>query len=196
MAQHKKPAVRDAILEGAFRLFSQRGYAATTLSAIARSAGISSGNVYIYFDSKLEILYAIYDPWLRVRIGALEDRLATLRTPRTRLRAMLVALWRDIPAEENGFLNNIMQAISASDPAQGYRSTLVQWLEDRITAMLLENLSIARRRELRRVRIAHVLIMAFDGFAIHRHLHPREIPVDDATIDAMVAMLIGADEPS
>ncbi|MET0207993.1 MAG: TetR/AcrR family transcriptional regulator, partial [Burkholderiaceae bacterium] len=62
MAQHKKTEVREAILEGAFELFSTQGYAATTLSQIAKSAGVSSGNIYIYFESKLDILYAIYDP--------------------------------------------------------------------------------------------------------------------------------------
>jgi AcrR family transcriptional regulator len=59
MVQQKKPLVREAILEGAFRLFSKHGYAATTLAAIAKSADVSPGNVYIYFGSKLEILYAI-----------------------------------------------------------------------------------------------------------------------------------------
>jgi AcrR family transcriptional regulator len=137
MVQQKKALVREAILEGAFRLFSKHGYAATTLAAIAKSADVSPGIVYIYFGSKLEILYAIYDPWLRARIRVLEEELSAIRSPRGRLKRLLVALWRDIPAEENGFLNNIMQAISATDPSEGYRSTLVQWLEGRIAKLLI-----------------------------------------------------------
>ena len=191
MAQHKKSEVRAAILAGAFRLFSTHGYAATTLAAIAKSAKVSPGNVYIYFGSKLEILYAIYDPWLRARIEKLEAELAAIRSPRNRVRRLLVALWREIPAEENGFLNNIMQAISVTDPNEGYRSTLVQWLEDRVAELILDGLPAARQRRLRKSRIAHVLIMAFDGFAIHRHLHPDESPIDDTTINAVAAMLIG-----
>jgi len=70
MVQRKKPEVREAILAAAFRLFARRGYAATMVADIAREAGVSPGNVYIYFRSKLEILYAIYDPWLRARIEA------------------------------------------------------------------------------------------------------------------------------
>jgi AcrR family transcriptional regulator len=191
MAQHKKSEVRAAILNGAFSLFSTHGYAATTLATIAKSAKVSPGNVYIYFGSKLEILYAIYDPWLRARIEKLELELASIRSPRNRVRRLLAALWRDIPAEENGFLNNIMQAISVTDPNEGYRSTLVQWLEDRIAELIFEALPGPRRRSLRKARIAHVLIMAFDGFAIHRHLHPKEVPIDDATINAVAAMLVG-----
>jgi len=191
MVQHKKAAVREAILEGAFRLFSRNGYAATTLAAIAKSADVSQGNVYIYFGSKLEILYAIYDPWLRARIDRLEGELNAIRSPRNRLKRLLEALWRDIPAEENGFLNNIMQAITLTDPEDGYRSTLVQWLEQRIEGIVMQALPVARRRRLRRARIAHVIIMAFDGFAIHRHLHPDENPIGDATLAAVASMLLG-----
>ena len=191
MAQRKKPEVHEAILEGAFRLFSEHGYAATTLADIARAANVSPGNIYIYFSSKLEILYAIYDPWLRNRIHLLEAELATIRSPRGRIRRLLCALWRDIPAEENGFLNNIMQAISSVDARQGYRSTLVLWLEERVGSLVLDALPPERRSRLRRARLAHILIMAFDGFAIHRHLHPQENPIDDATINAFVTMLIG-----
>jgi AcrR family transcriptional regulator len=191
MVQHKKPEVRDAILDGAFRLFSRHGYAATTLAAIAKSAKVSPGNVYIYFGSKLEILFAIYDPWLRARIERLEQELAPIRNPRKRLKYLLGALWRDIPAEENGFLNNIMQAVTVTDPSEGYRSTLVQWLEERVAALVIETLPPDRRARWRKARLAHVLIMAFDGFAIYRHLHPDKTPIDDATINAVAAMLSG-----
>ena len=191
MVQRKKPEVRDAILGAAFRLFAARGYAATMIADIAREAGVSPGNVYIYFRSKLEILYAIYDPWLRARIDVLERQLAAVRSPRMRLRRLLTALWRDIPAEENGFLNNIMQAISASGPREGYRSTLVRWLERRITGMIHDALPAARRARIAKTRLAHVLVMAFDGFAIDYHLHPRRPGIDDRTIDVVTEMLLG-----
>jgi AcrR family transcriptional regulator len=191
MAQHKKPEVRDAILQAAFQLFSRRGYAATMVADIAHAAGVSPGNVYIYFASKLEILYTIYDPWLRKRLEALDQELAAIASPRLRLQRLLGALWRDIPAEENGFLNNIMQAISSTDRSEGYRSTLVRWLEKRVSGMIADALPPARREELKRARIAHVLIMAFDGFAIDRHLHPKARALDETTIDVLAAMLLG-----
>ena len=190
MVQRKKPEVREAILAAAFRLFARRGYAATMVADIAREAGVSPGNVYIYFRSKLEILYAIYDPWLRARIEALGRELAALPSPRARLRRLLVALWREIPAEENGFLNNIMQAISSAGPAEGYRSTLVRWLEKRLTGMIEGALPPSRRARIADVRLAHVLVMAFDGCAIDYHLH-RRVRVDDRTIDFITDMLLG-----
>ena len=191
MVQRKKPEVRDAILAAAFRLFSRRGYADTMVADIAHEAGVSPGNVYIYFRSKLDILYTIYDPWLRKRIEKLEAEVAAQRSPRLCLRRLLAALWREIPAEENGFLNNIMQAISATNPSEGYRSTLVRWLEKRVGQMVADALPASRRSLVENTRVVHVLIMAFDGFAIDRHLHPRRSALDDVTIEAVADMLLG-----
>jgi len=58
--QFKKPEIREAILASAFELFSSVGYATTTVPRIAERAGVSSTNLYRYFESKLAILYAIY----------------------------------------------------------------------------------------------------------------------------------------
>jgi AcrR family transcriptional regulator len=196
MVQRKKPEVREAILAAGFKLFSRRGYAATMVADIAEEAGVSPGNVYIYFRSKLEILYTIYDPWLRSRLESLEQELVSIRSPRARLRRLLGALWRDIPAEKNGFLNNIMQAISSTDRSEGYRSTLVRWLEKRVGGMIADALPAGRRTRLHEARIAHVLIMAFDGFAIDRHLHPRSAGIDDFTLDVVAGMLLGEDAPA
>ena len=62
MAQTKKEDVRAGIVASARQEFEQRGYAASTIRSIAQRAGMSPSNVYVYFDSKLDILFAIYDP--------------------------------------------------------------------------------------------------------------------------------------
>ncbi len=134
MGQVKKPEVREAILKSASRLFARKGYARTTLSEIAADVGVSTANLYVYFRSKLEILYAIYEPWMRERLWALEVRMAGLRSPRDKLRLLLTTLWREIPAEKHGFVNNIMQAISSATPRDRYRPTLLKWMEEHLDA--------------------------------------------------------------
>ena len=190
MGQVKKREVREAILAAALRSFSKNGYARTTLAEIAHSANISTANLYVYFRSKLEILYAIYDPWLRDRFAELEIRLSRVKTPRAKLRMLLKTLWRDLPAEKNGFVNNIMQAISSATPGDRYRPTLLKWMEEHLDRMLQSALPPARRRRFVGVRLAHLLVMAFDGFIIYHHIEPGE-PLDRATLDAVCSMLLG-----
>ena len=50
--KQKKQLIADAALE----LFSQNGYHATSMSQVAKKAGVSKGLAYNYFESKKEIL--------------------------------------------------------------------------------------------------------------------------------------------
>ncbi len=191
MAQVKKTAVRDAILGSAFRQFSRRGYEGTTLSQIAEGAGVSTANVYVYFASKLEVLYAIYDPWLRERLTSLAAQLERVRDPKRRLRKLLEALWRDIPAERNGFANNVMQAASTASPEEGYNPTLLKWVEENVADMICSALPPGRCGALGAAQIAHIVMMAFDGFVISYHLRPGK-HCSRGTIELMCQLLVGA----
>lgn len=190
MAQVKKPAVRDAILKSAFRLFTRRGYEGTTLSQIAAGAGVSTANVYVYFTSKLDVLYAIYDPWLRERLTRLGGRLERVPDRRRRLRMLLAAIWREIPAERNGFANNVMQAASTSTRDEGYNPALLHWVEEKLAAMIRDALPPGRRDALGSVGFAHILMMAFDGFVINYHLRPGK-HCSAETIGLMCRLLLG-----
>jgi hypothetical protein len=56
--------------------------------------------------------------------------------------------------------------------------------------MLADALPLARRRALGRARLAHLLVMAFDGFIIYHHINARQ-PLDDTTVEAVCNMLLG-----
>jgi AcrR family transcriptional regulator len=190
MGQFKKPEVRAAILDSATRLFSRKGYTGTTLAEIASGAGISTANLYVYFRSKLEILYAIYDPWMRERLARLEKKMGTLKEPRDKIRLLLRTMWRDLPAEKNGFVNNIMQAISSATPRDRYKPNTLQWTEEQLERMLRDALPPARRKTLARTRLALLLVMAYDGFIIYHHVVPKT-PLNDETLEAVCSMFLG-----
>ena len=190
MGQVKKAHVRDAILVSAKTLFAEHGYYNTSLPRIAAGAGVSTANVYVYFRSKIEILYEIYDPWLRARVDRLADELTRIPSPFGRLRHVLGTFWRDIPAEEGGFGNNIIQAISTFRHGEGYRPTLLHWMEQHLQGLVLACLPPARRRALAGIELGHFLVMAFDGYIVYHHLDPKR-PLDDATLDAVCRMLYG-----
>lgn len=47
------------ILDGASRLFAANGLKRTTIEQIADEAGIGKGTIYLYFESKIEIMIAV-----------------------------------------------------------------------------------------------------------------------------------------
>ncbi|MGV3634541.1 MAG: TetR/AcrR family transcriptional regulator [Pseudorhodoplanes sp.] len=190
MAQVKKPELRQAILKASFSLFSKSGYHNTTIAQIAKQARLSTANVYIYFPSKLHILYALYEPWLSARLDDMEAALEHLKSPRSRVRYILRTLWRDLPAQDNAFANNFIQAIATADPGMGYRPELLYATRQRVAGMLLDALSEDRNSRATATRIANVVMMAFDGYVIGRHLQRRG-DCDDRTLNLFVDLLTG-----
>ena len=195
MGQFKKTEVYDAILRSAKDLFSERGYFHTSLPLIAAGAGISTANVYVYFKSKVEILYEIYDPWLRARLAQLAAEAQDIDDPLERLKHLLRSFWRDIPREEGGFANNIIQAISGLGNEQGYRPTLLRWMKAKIQALVLDCLPPERRAMFEGTQLGHFMVMAFDGFIVYHHLEPRR-PLDERTLDALCRTLLGLPGPA
>jgi AcrR family transcriptional regulator len=188
VAQVKKAAVREAIINSAFKLFSAKGYSNATLSEIAAGADVSPANVYVYFKSKLDVLFAIYDPWLRDRLTGLEAELAGIPDPGERLRHIFTTLWRGVPAESNGFANNIIQALSTSTPEEGYEPKLLRWSVQRLGAMIGACLTAAQRERIDVEALAHLAFMAFDGFSLNVHLNGKAT-CGDAVIDLVCGLL-------
>jgi AcrR family transcriptional regulator len=56
VTKQTKAATRQAILDGAQRLFADKGFDSTTTRDIARAAGIASGTLFNYFSTKEAIL--------------------------------------------------------------------------------------------------------------------------------------------
>lgn len=189
--QVKKSEVRDAILDSAFILFREQGYAATTQAQIAGRAGVAASSLYVYFDSKLDILFAVYRPWLMRRFDELEARMSGIPDRRKRLETLFFAIWQDIPQEDNGFANNLMQAISNLGPKDNYSRELLDDCETRVSALLRgclpdDRAHLADERNL----FAHILFMAQDGFAITFRINGPSGRMDDM-VAGMCDLLLG-----
>lgn len=52
---------RNLILDAAFEMFAQVGFDRTSMSAIAKEAGVSKGLIYHHFDSKEDVLKGVFD---------------------------------------------------------------------------------------------------------------------------------------
>jgi AcrR family transcriptional regulator len=170
MAQVKKPEVRKAIVASAYRLFRDRTYLRTSVAEIARDAGIVPSNVYVYFNSKFEIFYAAYEPWLKKRLVRLERELSAIDDPSQKLSHIISAVWVRLPTEDNGFANNLMQAVSTTDKDEPFRSDLLARSEKTLSQLLQAALPDARMDAQECDRLAHILLMAFDGFIVRSHV--------------------------
>ena len=112
---------RRRILDAATALFTELGYAATTIEAIARHADVAVETVYSRFRSKAGLLDAILGPAILGADdgGAFFDRpeVAEIRACADQRRQIeLLAHWSRTILQRTAQIHRILQTAAASDP--------------------------------------------------------------------------------
>ncbi len=70
--ERKKSATRAALRDEAFRLFAEKGFAATRVADITDAVDVSERTFFRYFDSKEEIAIASLRAWVERLVDAIE----------------------------------------------------------------------------------------------------------------------------
>jgi AcrR family transcriptional regulator len=83
---------RALIVDTALHLFTENGYEATTMRAIAQKAGVATGNAYYYFASKDDLVGEFYALAVAAHVAASQDALSHETGLAARLRGVLIAL--------------------------------------------------------------------------------------------------------
>ncbi|MDC7123548.1 TetR/AcrR family transcriptional regulator [Cellulomonas fimi] len=68
----KQTSVADDVLRAALGLFAAQGYANTSVQQVVDAAGVTKGAMYHYFQSKDDLLFAVYDRMLTLQTDHLE----------------------------------------------------------------------------------------------------------------------------
>ena len=72
----KETSVADDVTRAAVRLFAAQGYANTSVQQIVEAAGVTKGAMYHYFESKDDLLFAIYERMLSLQKSHLDEIIA------------------------------------------------------------------------------------------------------------------------
>src|SRR5687768_18370762 len=79
---------RDAILRAAIDVFAGRGFFNAQVADVARAAGVAAGTVYLYFESKDDLLVSIFERTMREAIADGRAAVAPVRDPIEQLRTI------------------------------------------------------------------------------------------------------------
>jgi TetR/AcrR family transcriptional regulator, fatty acid metabolism regulator protein len=77
------------IIEAALRVFGEKGFEATTISAICKEANISDATLYEYFQSKEEVLFTIPEIYTRRELERMQEIRRYVHSPREKLRVII-----------------------------------------------------------------------------------------------------------
>ncbi|HEX5856835.1 MAG TPA: TetR/AcrR family transcriptional regulator [Microbacterium sp.] len=72
----KDTSVADDVTRAAVELFATQGYANTSVQQIVERAGVTKGAMYHYFESKDDLLFAIYERMLSLQKSHLDEIIA------------------------------------------------------------------------------------------------------------------------
>ncbi|GAA2040705.1 TetR/AcrR family transcriptional regulator [Nocardiopsis rhodophaea] len=95
LRERKKARTREALVEAALRLYSRKGFAATTTEEIAAAADVSQRTLFRYFPSKEEVLLSLQDDIEET----FQAKLAARPEPESPYDALVNALtdtWREL----------------------------------------------------------------------------------------------------
>ncbi len=84
--REKLEAKEEAIVDVAYEIFLEKGYAKTTIAEIARASGVADGTVYLYFQNKEALARAVVANFYERLTQTAQKGVTKYRTTKAKLR--------------------------------------------------------------------------------------------------------------
>jgi len=193
------PHTRKQILDASLRLFSERGFARTTVRDIARQAGITDAAIYYHFESKRELLEALVEErGFLSSLQNLERVAADLPLEETLVWTARGAI--NIMDENRDFLRLIMmEGLGGDEAALEQYDRLIGLWEHALTTVL-------RRYEAKGElpgsppnafarQVIYTILMTFEDSLLGRHISADAAPAERrselaAFVDAALSRIV------
>ncbi len=162
----------EKILGAALKLIAKNGFETTSISQIAKEAGVSKGLMYNYFDSKEDLLKAIINNALEVGEQLMTNQLSD--DPSETLANVFRWFFQDLRShgEEWKLLVEITFKVNKFDFVKELaRNKLREYIE--LISSLLEQIGIANPHE-----EALIITALFDGIGIQYLASGQEYPLN------------------
>ncbi len=79
----------DKILNAAIKVFAEQGYYKSTISQVAKEAGVADGTIYIYFKNKADILFNFFSYKTRMVFDRFKDEVEKADNAKDKLRNLI-----------------------------------------------------------------------------------------------------------
>jgi TetR/AcrR family transcriptional regulator, cholesterol catabolism regulator len=104
-------------VQAAARLFSEKGYDATTVRDIAEAVQLQSGSLFFHFSSKEEILLSVLEHGTHRALEILDRYLEAAKTPEEKLSAVLHGHLKALLEEERNAFTVVLYDWRTLSPA-------------------------------------------------------------------------------
>ncbi len=80
---------RERILDAAVRVFAKSGFHATRVADVAKAAGVADGTIYLYFESKDELLRSLFEDRVGRLLAFVRESLGKHDSAKAKLAAII-----------------------------------------------------------------------------------------------------------
>ena len=95
--RRRKEARPGELQAAALELFIEKGFTATRLDDVAARAGVSTGTLYLYFDSKVDLFQSVVDETMTPTLDAADHLIDTHASSSEELiRRLITNLWEHV----------------------------------------------------------------------------------------------------
>ena len=101
------------IFEASLKLFSEKGYDATSIEEITATVGVAKGTLYYHFSSKEEIFNFLVEEGMKLLINSIEIKISRCNNVLDKIKAVSLIQLKAVAKYENGRIVNIKRSVLA-----------------------------------------------------------------------------------
>ena len=171
---HKRQSIQDAVV----RLMCREGVGAVTMERVAQEVGIAKGTVYLYYETKEQLLEAVKESSLEPLREKVEAILTGAGTPEKRLRAFPVRYLSYF--DEHRDLFRILLFDRQAPPRNArYKSSRYRRLVEAAARVIEEGVKEGMFREVDTMSVAAMFLDSTIAIVNQRLASDSNAPVED-----------------
>jgi TetR/AcrR family transcriptional regulator, cholesterol catabolism regulator len=184
---------RREIARAAAHVFNERGFSATSLSAVAEALDMDRATLYYYISNKQELFDEVVREASERNIAAAEAARAAHGEPLDRLRLVITELMSSYAANYPLLYVYLRENLSAVDPGRSewskYMRGLSHRFEDAVIAIVQEGIDNGSIRPLASARVLAFGVLGMVGWT-NRWFVPDRSPDSAETIGTAFAEMV------
>lgn len=149
--ERRKEARPGELLDAALDLFVEKGFAATRVEEVAARAGVSKGTLFLYFQSKEELLKAVVRENISGRFKEWNDEFASFEGSSADMLSYCMNVWWDrVGATKASGITKLMMSEASNFPkiADFYQQEVIEPGQDLIRRILSRGIARGEFRPL------------------------------------------------
>jgi AcrR family transcriptional regulator len=187
LKERQRQEREQLILQAATELLMEKGYHETSMEEIAARVRISKGAVYLHFESKEDLIIALFERGARAVAGVVTETLSTDETPREKLSQLIRQIYGSMSARFQ-LMSVVMQSPELQRLLASRRDTMASmWAEPsrRIASVIDEGKARCEFDE----RLPTALVPTLLWGLLSPHSYEQLIVHDGMALDELVSHL-------